>query len=77
MSVCPGAGLIWIGAALAAGLLAGCDERTKKASDPSRPPVPKVAHYPLKSMISQTNYNLSTEVIVVRYSAQRGTLVPT
>jgi len=34
--------LTWIGVALAAGLLAGCDERTKQASDPSKPALPKV-----------------------------------
>lgn len=63
MSISPGTGLAWIGAALAAGLLAGCDERTRQANDPAKPPVvPKVASpsIPPNAMIINRIVNLSS-----------------
>lgn len=54
MSFSSGTGLAWISVALAAGLLAGCDERSKKASDPAKPPVPKVASQPLVPQLSSS-----------------------
>jgi hypothetical protein len=47
--------MAWIGAALAAGLLAGCDERTKQANDPAKPTVvPKVASQPMVPQLSSS-----------------------
>jgi hypothetical protein len=42
---------VLISTALAAGLLAGCDE-PKKLDDPRKPPVPKVASQPMVPQLS-------------------------
>ncbi len=52
MSISSSTGLVWIGAALAAALLAGCDERTKQAGDPPRPAIPQVANQPMVPQVS-------------------------
>ena len=44
--------MAWIGVALAAALLAGCDERTKQAGDPPRPAIPQVASQPMVPQVS-------------------------
>jgi hypothetical protein len=51
MSISSRTGLVGIGAALAAALLAGCDD-PKKLDDPRKPPVPKVASQPMVPQLS-------------------------